>query len=143
VRAWITTRPIAAQDVLDCVGAAADGAAVVFLGMVREENDGRRVSGLRYDAYVTMAEEVLRAIADEAGHRAGTDRVAVVHRIGELAVGDVSVAIAVSSPHRAEAFDAARYTIESIKQRLPVWKQEHYVDGAPRWLDGATPAVGP
>jgi molybdopterin synthase catalytic subunit len=143
MRAWITTQPIAAQDVLDRVGAAADGAAVVFLGMVREENDGRRVSGLRYDAYAAMAEEVLRDIAEEAGRRAGTDRVAVVHRVGELAVGDVSVAIAVSSPHRVEAFDAARYTIESIKQRLPVWKQEHYVDAAPRWLGGATPAAGP
>ncbi|HSJ08213.1 MAG TPA: molybdenum cofactor biosynthesis protein MoaE [Longimicrobiales bacterium] len=143
MRAWITTDPIAAQDVLDGVGTATDGATVVFLGTVREENDGRPVSGLRYDAYVAMAEDVLLRIAGEAGRRAGTDRVAVVHRIGELAVGDASVAIAVSSPHRAEAFDAARFVIEAIKQRLPVWKQEYYVEGAPRWLDGSTPAVGP
>ncbi|NLG62711.1 MAG: molybdopterin converting factor, partial [Candidatus Cloacimonetes bacterium] len=83
----------------------------------------------------------LAEIAAEAAERAGSDRVAVVHRTGELAVGEASVAIAVSSPHRAEAFDACRYVIEEIKKRLPVWKQERYVDGDEAWLDGAVPEV--
>jgi molybdopterin synthase catalytic subunit len=82
---------------------------------------------------------VLSAIAQEAALLCGTDHIAVVHRTGELMIGDVSVAIAVSTPHRAEAFEAARYIIEHIKQRLPVWKHEHYVDGAAQWLSGAIP----
>ena len=78
---------------------------------------------------------------DIAVHAAGSDRIAVVHRVGDLAIGEVSVAIAVSSPHREASFDAARYIIEQIKQRLPVWKHEHYVDGEAQWLDGAVPPV--
>ena len=138
----ITTDRIGAEDVLAAVGASADGAIALFLGIVREENDGRAVRGMRYDAYVPMAESVLRAIGEEAAARAGTDRIAVIHRIGELAVGETSVAIAVSSPHRAEAFDACRHVIEEIKKRLPVWKEERYVDGDAGWLAGAVPEAG-
>jgi molybdopterin synthase catalytic subunit len=83
-----------------------------------------------------MAEEVLAAIVGEAAERLGTDRIAVVHRVGELQVGDVSVAIAVSSAHRAEAYDASRYVIEEIKKRLPVWKHERYVGGDTAWVRG-------
>lgn len=137
--AEICTQPILPERVLARVGSSADGAAVLFMGTVRDENDGRSVSGLRYDAYVAMAEPVLRTIADEAIAHAGDARVAVAHRIGELAIGEVSVAIAVSTPHRAEAFAAARYIIEQIKERLPVWKHEHYAEGTARWLAGSTP----
>ena len=139
MRAWITRDPIGPADVLARVGAASDGAVVLFLGAVRNRNDGAPVSGLSYEAYGAMAERVLKEIAGEAAERLGTDRLAVVHRVGELAIGDVSVAIAASSPHRAESFDAARYVIEAIKKRLPVWKKEHYVEGEPRWLDGVIP----
>ncbi|CAN5841743.1 molybdenum cofactor biosynthesis protein MoaE [soil metagenome] len=139
MRTWITDLPILPEDVLAAVGSPADGAALLFVGTVRDENEGRPVSGMRYDAYVEMADGVLRAIAVEAVERAGSDRIAAVHRIGELAIGDVSVAIAVSTPHRAEAFDAVRFVIEQLKLRLPVWKHEHYVDGEPRWLAGAVP----
>ncbi|HSK17706.1 MAG TPA: molybdenum cofactor biosynthesis protein MoaE [Longimicrobiales bacterium] len=137
----VTPDVIDPQSVLERVGSPADGAAVLFLGTVREQNDDRPVSGMRYDAFLEMAGPVLGEIAAEAAMRAGTDRIAVVHRVGELAVGDVSVAIAVSSPHREPAFDAARYIIEQIKQRLPVWKQEHYVAGDARWLEGSVPPV--
>lgn len=123
------------------VGAPEDGAAVLFLGTVRDHNEGRPVSGMRYDSYADMAENLLARIADEAALRLGTDRIVVVHRVGELAIGDVSVAIAASAPHRAETFDAARYVIEEIKQRLPVWKQEHYVEGGSQWLEGTVPPV--
>jgi molybdopterin synthase catalytic subunit len=139
VHVRVTRDVIDAQQVLARIGSSADGAAVLFLGTVREQNDDRPVTGMRYDAYVEMAEPVLRAIAEEAAERAGSDRVAVEHRIGELNVGDISVAIAVSTPHRAESFDAARYVIEQIKLRLPVWKHEHYTDGASQWLAGSVP----
>lgn len=129
-------------EVLARVGSDEDGAALLFLGVVRDHADERPVSGMRYDAYADMAGEVLQAIAEEAAQRLGTDRVAVVHRFGELGIGEVSVAIAVSSPHRAEAFDASRYVIEQIKQRLPVWKKEHYVDGASEWVEGTVPPRG-
>ena len=142
VLAAVTRDPIAPADVLGRVGAAEDGAVVVFLGTVRNHNDGAAVTGMTYEAYDEMATKVLAEIAGEAAERLGTDRVAVVHRVGELDIGDVSVAIAASSPHRAESFDAARYVIEEIKKRLPVWKKEHYVEAGSRWLDGEAPPVG-
>ena len=94
---------------------------------------------MEYEGYDEMAREELRAIVAEAAERAGSDRIAAVHRLGRLAVGEVSVAIAVSTPHRAEAFVAARYIIEEIKKRLPVWKREHYLDREAKWLEGHLP----
>ncbi len=139
--AWITTQPIGAHDVLARVGGAGDGAVDVFLGTVRNHNDGRAVSGMFYDAYPEMAERVLAEIVNEAASLPGVSRVAAVHRTGELRVGDVSVAIAASAPHRAQAFEATRYVIEQIKQRLPVWKQERYLDGEKSWLRGESEAA--
>lgn len=139
VRAWITLEPIDPGVMLSLVGAPDDGAVVLFLGVVRDQNAGRSVSSMRYDAYGAMAENVLHAIATEAAARLGTDRLAAVHRVGDLDIGEISVGIAASSPHRAEAFDAARYVIEEIKRRLPVWKKEHYVDGDAEWVEGTAP----
>lgn len=138
----ITPEPLDTADVLGRVGADEDGAVLLFLGVVRNHADGRAVTGMTYDAYREMAEEVLSAIAREAAEILGTDRVAVVHRVGELAIGEASVAIAVSSPHRAQAYEASRYVIEEIKKRLPVWKKEHYVEGEPVWVKGTVPPVG-
>lgn len=135
----IVTEGIVAEDVLARVGAEQDGAVLLFLGTVRDHADGRGVRGMRYDAYEDMAAGVLAAIAQEAADRLGTDRVAVVHRVGALAVGEVSVAIAVSSPHRADAYDASRHVIEEIKKRLPVWKKEQYADGEASWVEGVVP----
>jgi len=131
--------PIRNEDVLAHVGADEDGAAVLFLGIVRDHADGRPVTGMTYESYEEMAGPVLHDIALEAAQRIGSDRIAVVHRVGDLGIGEVSVAIAVSSPHRAEAFDASRYVIEEIKKRLPVWKKEHYADGAREWVAGTVP----
>jgi|TARA_B100001741_G_C16232761_1_gene450266 molybdopterin synthase catalytic subunit len=94
---------------------------------------------MRYDSYVEMSQRELKSIAAEAAERLGTDRLAVEHRIGELQIGEISVAIAVSSPHRAESFDATRYIIEEIKKRLPVWKKEYYEDGTDSWVEGTLP----
>jgi molybdopterin synthase catalytic subunit len=139
IHAAVGPEPIDPAQLLSRVGSPEDGAAVLFVGVVRDHADGRSVRGMRYDAYRAMAEDVLRDIAHEAAARLGTERLAVVHRTGELAIGDVSVAIAASSPHRAESFDASRYVIEEIKKRLPVWKQEHYADGQAEWVPGRVP----
>jgi molybdopterin synthase catalytic subunit len=141
VRARVTPDPIDPTVLLAQVRSDEDGAIVLFLGVVRDHNQGRAVAGMSYESYGPMAEKVLGQIGAEAAARLGTDRLAVVHRVGELDIGEISVAIAASSPHRAEAFDASRYVIEQIKVRLPMWKQEHYAAGESEWVDGTTPPV--
>ena len=135
----IVREPIDPAQVLSLIGADQDGATLLFLGVVRNHNDGRSVGGVRYESYEEMAAQVLSDIVEEASGAADTDRIAALHRIGELEVGEVSVAIAVSTPHRAEAYEASRYIIEEIKKRLPVWKKERYSDGAEEWVEGRAP----
>ena len=112
-----------------------NGATILFLGTVRDSNDGRGVTGIEYTAYRSMAERELAAIVGEASAEFGTTDVVVEHRVGTLTVGEVSVAIAVAHPHRAAAYDASRYVIEQIKRRVPIWKREHYADGTREWVD--------
>ena len=135
MRAAIVRRPIATAALLDEVASPMNGATVLFTGSVRELSEGRTVSGIDYDAYETMAAEELTRIVNEACERFGTVHVVAEHRVGSLALGDISVAIAAGHPHRAEAFSAARHVIEEIKLRLPVWKQERFVDGTREWVD--------
>jgi len=142
-RAELTHGPIDPHRLLSLVGEDAHGATVLFLGVVRDHAGGRRVRAVRYEAYEEMAEEVLAAIALEAVRILGAGRLAVVHRLGELAVGDVSLGIAVSTPHRAEAYDASRYVLEEVKRRLPVWKQERYAEGDAAWVPGEVPPAVP
>ena len=113
------------------------GAVVSFLGLVRGENLGKRVVHLEYEAYAPLAVKAFARIAAEAQGRWPDVRVAVHHRLGTLQVGDPSVAIAVASPHRAEAFATCRYTIERIKQIAPIWKHEFF-EGGDVWIEGAT-----
>ena len=141
VHAWITDAVISADSVLPLVQSPEHGAALIFLGCVRNHNEGRAVSGVHYEAYRDMAERTLREIVEEAAQRMSPVRIAAVHRIGELAVGEASIAIAASSPHRAQAFDGCRYVIEEVKERLSIWKQERYVSGESEWLDGNVPPV--
>lgn len=142
-RAVLVHEPIDPERLLASVEDDAHGAALLFLGVVRDHAAGRAVRGIRYEAYEEMAAEVLGAIVAEASRLLGTDRIAVEHRVGELAVGEVSLGIAVSSPHRSEAYDASRYIIEEVKRRLPVWKQERYAEGGEAWVEGAPPPAGP
>ena len=135
----ITEGVLSTEEVLARVGADEDGAVLLFLGVVRDHNDGRPVTGMEYEAYREMAEGVLETIAREVEERWATDRIVILHRIGSLEIGEASVAIAVSTPHRSEAYDASRYVIEEIKERLPVWKREHYTDGERRWVPGRRP----
>ena len=139
IHSALTRDPIEPADVLARVGHDEDGAAVLFLGTVRNHADDRPVNGITYEVYEEMAAPVLAEIAREAAEILGTDRLAVVHRVGELTVGEHSVAIATSSPHRAQAYESSRYVIEEIKKRLPVWKKEHYKDGRAEWVEGTTP----
>lgn len=141
-RCRITRAPIDAAALLAECTAAEDGAALLFVGVVRNHNDGREVGHLSYDAYEEMAARVLETIVAEAEARWEIGRAAVVHRIGRLEIGEASVAIAVAAPHRGEAYEASRYVIEELKKRVPIWKREGYVDGEAEWLGGAVPGGG-
>lgn len=117
------------------VGSVANGASILFVGTVRELNEGRAVSGIEYAAYESMAARELQAIVTEAASRFGTDDIVVEHRIGQLVLGEASVVIAVAHAHRAQAYDASRFVIEELKRRVPIWKREEYVDGTREWVD--------
>ena len=135
MRSAIVHQPIDLAALIAEVAASSNGATVLFTGSVRELSEGRSVSGIDYDAYEAMAAEELARIVREATERFGSTHVVAEHRVGSLALGEVSVAIAVGHPRRAPAFEAARYVIEEIKLRLPVWKQELFTDGTREWVD--------
>lgn len=137
----ITHEPIDPGPLLEEATSSSDGAVLLFLGVVRNHNEGREVGFLEYEAYAGMAEATLREIAAEARDRWDTGGIAVVHRIGRLEIGETSVAIAVAAPHRAEAYEASRYVIEELKKRVPIWKREGYLDGARDWLAGHSPSA--
>ena len=109
------------------------GAIATFIGTVRDHGRGRAVTHLEYEAYAPAAELCMAQIGDEIRERWGIDHVAIVHRVGSLAVGEASVVISVASAHRDAAFEACRYAIQRIKEIVPIWKKEHYADGA-TWL---------
>jgi molybdopterin synthase catalytic subunit len=142
MRTAIVTHIIDPAALLAEVAAARHGATSLFLGSVRDVNDGRAVTGIDYSAYAAMASAELECIAKEAVDRFGTDTLVIEHRTGVLGLGEVSVAVAVSHAHRAPALDATRYVIEELKRRLPVWKREHYADGTREWVDPTLTAAG-
>ena len=112
-----------------------DGALCVFTGVVRNHNDGKPVRYLEYEGYEEMVVSIFDEIAREAKKRFGVTRVRIVHRLGRMEIGETSVAVAVSSPHRGEAFDACRFAIDTLKHQAPIWKKEFYADGS-SWLEG-------
>ena len=135
MRTAIVDRPIDSCALLSEIASVRNGATVIFVGTVRDTNDGAPVSGLDYSSYTGMAEKELAAIVLEAAERWDTSDIVVEHRIGTLELGEASVAIAVAHPHRAEAYEASRYVIEELKKRLPIWKREHYADGRSEWVN--------
>lgn len=139
----LTRQPI---DVVGLQAATpADGALCLFVGIVRGENGGRRVLRLEYEAYEEMALASMEQLAAEARERWPVTAVRIVHRLGLIDIGEASVAVAVASPHRAQAFDACRYVIDTLKKVVPIWKKEFYADGAV-WLEGpgsAQPTADP
>jgi len=137
----VTPQPL---DVLELMRAVEDpgaGAVAVFAGVVRDENLGRRVEYLEYDAYPPMAEKKMRDIADEVRARWPVSGVAMAHRTGRLEIGEASVVIAVSSPHRADAIEACHYAIDRLKATVPVWKKEVF-EGGEEWLEGTPVGEG-
>jgi molybdopterin synthase catalytic subunit len=110
------------------------GAVVTFLGTVRDLTDGKVTVALDYEAYPGMAEKKMAEIERDTRERWPVGEIAMVHRLGHLDVGDVSVAVAVSCPHRAEAFEACRYAIDRLKELVPIWKKENWADGTMEWV---------
>jgi molybdopterin synthase catalytic subunit len=133
----IGSAPLSSEVALRCCAAPAFGAVSLFVGQVREENDDRPVNAVSYELHERLCRSVFSAICEEAEHQWGdTMKLYMAHRSGRLAIGEASVIIAAGSPHRNEAFSACRYMIEQMKQRAPIWKQEHYVEGDSEWLRG-------
>jgi molybdopterin synthase catalytic subunit len=121
---FLTDRPIDPTPLLDAVRRSSDGGLALFVGVVRNENEGHAVTRLEYEAYGEMAEKEMARIADELARLHPQARILMRHRVGSLSIGDVAVAVAVAAPHREQAFAACRDGIERIKARVPIWKKE-------------------
>jgi molybdopterin synthase catalytic subunit len=131
----MTFAPLSLEEAYKRADDSRNGAIVVMSGMVRDNTDGRAVVCLEYQAYEPMAMQVFRQIAADI-RQTWTDvtHVVIHHRIGRLAIGDISVLIAVGCPHRSEAFEACQYAIDTLKHNAPIWKKEHWQDGSSSWV---------
>lgn len=139
----LVTDPIDYSAVTESVRSNDAGAVILFLGTVREFTRGEQTSWLEYEAYDEMAIASMAQLEAEARSRFPVKHVAIVHRKGRMDLGEISVAIAVSSPHRADAYEAGRWLIDTLKERVPIWKKEHYSDGREEWQHpGMTPVAG-
>jgi molybdopterin synthase catalytic subunit len=136
----LVREPIDAPALIHHVRTADDGAVVTFDGCVRNNSHGRRTLYLDYEAYESMALAKIREIAAQMHEKFSIDRVAIAHRLWRLEIGETSVFIAVSSPHRPAAFEACRFAIDTLKRTVPIWKKEYFADGAV-WADGELPPV--
>lgn len=125
----ITEEKIDVQTLIDLVTHPNAGAICTFIGTVRELTKGKKTLYLEYQAYAEMAEKKLRQIGEEIQEKYSQALVAIVHRVGRLEISDIAVAIAVSTPHRADSFEASRYAIERIKEMVPIWKKENWENG--------------
>ena len=132
--------PIDPEALVRHVRAGRDGAVVTFDGCVRNESHGRSTLYLDYEAYESMALAKIKEIAGQLHAKFAIDRVAIAHRLGRLEIGQTSVFIAISAPHRPAAFEACRYAIDTLKRTVPIWKKEYFADGAV-WADGEMPPV--
>ncbi len=140
----ITTEPIDYAALTESVRHHNAGAVVLFMGTVREMTGDKQTTRLEYEAYPQMAEAKMNKIAAAARERWQLQDLAAVHRVGELALGEIAVAVAVSAGHREEAFAAGRFMIDTIKDDVPIWKKENWADGSEEWVHpgmepGATP----
>lgn len=144
----LVTEPIDYSAVTEAVRSHNAGAVVLFLGTVREFTRGEQTSWLEYEAYDQMAITSMRQLEADARTKFPVTEIAIVHRKGRMELGEISVAIAVSSPHRADAFEAGRWLIDTLKEQVPIWKKEHYSDGREEWQhpgmnpSGSAPAAG-
>jgi len=138
---YITSEPLNPQEITDLVRKDSNGAVITFLGTTRDFSEGRDVLYLEYEAYQPMAENMLHQIAQEVRDRWGIEDIAIAHRVGKLGIGDISLVVALSSPHRKEAFEASQYAMDRIKTMVPIWKKEVF-QGGEAWVgsheEGAT-----
>ena len=132
VRAEVTEAPISVTELADAVQDAAAGAVVTFEGVVRNHDAERAVTGIGYSCHPT-AGQVVKQIAQDVAQQGRVRALGVVHRVGDLSVGEVALAVAVSSDHRAEAFAVCSQIVEEVKERLPVWKRQTFTDGSSQW----------
>lgn len=132
----LTHEPINVGDVVASVGDSSAGATATFIGVTRDHNDGRVVRFLEYEAYGGMAEQEMERIGRDAADHWSICKIAIVHRTGVVPIGEASVVIAVSAAHRAEAFAACRFAIDRLKERVPIWKKEHF-EGGGVWIGPA------
>ena len=130
----LSAQPIDVAALRAALSHDAAGGVVGFEGVVRDHNAGRAVRGLAYQAYDALAASEGTRIVDEARARHAVEALVCVHRVGELAIGDVAVFVGASAAHRAAAFDAVRWVIDEVKRRVPIWKKERYTDGDSEWL---------
>jgi molybdopterin synthase catalytic subunit len=128
--------PLSVDEVLGAVADPAAGGIALFVGTVRDRDSGRDVARLGYSAHPSASSE-LRRVAEKIVASFAVTAVAAVHRVGDLAVGDLAVIVAVSCPHRGEAFDACRALIDELKRSVPVWKHQQYAGGGSEWVNGA------
>ena len=136
----LTRSAIPRDEILKAIRVPEDGAAVIFDGFVRNNFRGRETLYLEYEAYESMALAKITEIGAQIREKFAVSRIAIVHRLGRLNVGETSVFIAVSAPHRAAAFDACRYAIDTLKRTVPIWKKEYFADGSV-WAEGHIPAT--
>jgi molybdopterin synthase catalytic subunit len=129
----VRDEPLSVDEVLSAVSEPGAGGTCVFVGTVRDVDDGRAVTVLDYTAHPSVS-AIFREVADEVASRHPVSAVAAVHRVGELKVGDVAVVVAVAAPHRGEAFDACRRLIDELKTRVPIWKHQLFDDGREEWV---------
>jgi molybdopterin synthase catalytic subunit len=129
----VRDEPLSVDEVLSAVSEPGAGGTCVFVGTVRDVDDGRAVTVLDYTAHPSVS-AIFREVADEVASRHPVSAVAAVHRVGELKVGDVAVVVAVAAPHRGEAFDACRRLIDELKTRVPIWKHQLFDDGSEEWV---------
>ncbi len=132
----VTAEALDANELLTAVRQDESGAVVLFHGVARNNSEGRRVIALEYEAHASLAEKKLREVAREVRERWPITAIAALHRTGRLAIGETSLLVAVSSPHRKEAFEASQYAVDRIKQIVPVWKKEIWEDGTGEWVSG-------
>ncbi|HEV3138293.1 MAG TPA: molybdenum cofactor biosynthesis protein MoaE [Pirellulales bacterium] len=130
----ISTQPIDTKSLIAKVSSPRAGAVVLFLGTTREFTDGRQTASLDYECYPEMARKKLAQLEAEARARWPLAACAIVHRIGRLEIGEASVAVAVSTPHRGAAFEAGQWLIDTLKQVVPIWKKENWTDGDSQWV---------
>ncbi len=133
----LTDKPIELNELLAFVRDPAAGAVSTFIGATRDNNEGRSIISLDYEAYPGMAEQEMVKLGEEAAEKWEITRMAIVHRIGNVPIGEASVIIAVSAPHRDDAFKACRYAIDELKKRVPIWKKEIY-QGGEIWIGSQT-----